>query len=47
MDEGRERRTGEDRAGREVQQQHAAGMFHMPVLWMTSPPWSVGDTGSN
>lgn len=25
----------------------AAGMFHMPVLWMTWPPWSVGDTGSN
>lgn len=22
-------------------------MFHMPVLCMTSPPWSVGDTGSN
>lgn len=38
-----ERRTGQDCAGREA----AAGMFHMPVLWMTWPPWSVGDTGSN
>lgn len=48
MDEGGERRTGEDCVGREVQQQQQAeGMFHMPVLWMTWPPWSVGDTGSN
>lgn len=38
---------GETKTEREVRQQQAAGMFHMPVLRMTSPPWSVGDTGSN
>lgn len=46
-EEERERRTEEDRAGREVRQQQAAGMLHRPVLCVTSPPRSVGDTGSN